>query len=30
MSDVMYLGLILGFFALMLAFIWLCNRLLEK
>jgi preprotein translocase subunit SecE len=30
MSDMIYLGLTFGFFALMSAFIWLCDHLMEK
>jgi hypothetical protein len=30
MSDVIYLSLVFGFFALMNAYIWLCDRLMEK
>ena len=30
MSDAIFLSLILGFFALMSAFAWLCDRLMEK
>ena len=30
MSDLIFLSLVFGFFILMFAFAWLCDRLMEK